>query len=162
MSGRRFVTEDPIGIAGGINLYGYVGADPVGAIDPSGLDTYIVNRDLARFGDSPRSRSDPITHTFVVTTAPDGSVVHTYSWGTDANLRGWTMDFALDRTTAREALTRNLAERVGSRQLDYFVAAAYRELNRPENEHLNGIVRRNCKAETTNLINRAYQLSSPY
>jgi RHS repeat-associated protein len=32
----RFLQPDPIGTADGMNLYGYVGGDPVNAIDPSG------------------------------------------------------------------------------------------------------------------------------
>lgn len=34
----RFLSEDPIGIAGGLNLYAYAGNDPVNARDPSGLE----------------------------------------------------------------------------------------------------------------------------
>jgi RHS repeat-associated protein len=34
----RFLSEDPITFAGGINFYAYVGNDPVGKVDPSGLD----------------------------------------------------------------------------------------------------------------------------
>jgi len=33
----RFINKDPIGYAGGMNLYGYVGGNPVNVIDPSGL-----------------------------------------------------------------------------------------------------------------------------
>jgi RHS repeat-associated protein len=33
----RFVTRDPIGYSGGVNLYGYVGNGPTGAVDPLGL-----------------------------------------------------------------------------------------------------------------------------
>ena len=36
---HRFVSEDPIGIDGGINLYAYVGNDPMNGTDPSGLNS---------------------------------------------------------------------------------------------------------------------------
>jgi uncharacterized protein RhaS with RHS repeats len=33
----RFTQEDPIGIAGGLNVYGFAGGDPVSYSDPYGL-----------------------------------------------------------------------------------------------------------------------------
>ena len=34
---RRFLSEDPAGFAGGINLYAYAMGDPINMIDPFGL-----------------------------------------------------------------------------------------------------------------------------
>jgi RHS repeat-associated protein len=36
----RFLSEDPLGLEGGINPYAYAGADPVNGRDPSGLDGF--------------------------------------------------------------------------------------------------------------------------
>ena len=36
---RRWLNRDPLGLAGGLNLYGYVGNDPINGIDPFGLST---------------------------------------------------------------------------------------------------------------------------
>lgn len=38
----RWLSRDPIGENGGLNVYGYVGNDPVGYIDPLGLDREVI------------------------------------------------------------------------------------------------------------------------
>lgn len=38
----RFTTRDPIGQGGGLNVYAYCGNNPVGGVDPSGLERILI------------------------------------------------------------------------------------------------------------------------
>jgi RHS repeat-associated protein len=60
----RFTQEDPAGLAGGVNLYGYAGADPANNTDPFGLspDSSGQGSDSQGQGaDSKKGNSDPCT-----------------------------------------------------------------------------------------------------
>ena len=46
----RYVQSDPIGLAGGVNTFGYVFSSPLGSIDPYGLQTNTLDSYCARFG----------------------------------------------------------------------------------------------------------------
>ena len=149
----RYITQDPIGLMGGLNPYQYP-LNPVTNIDPLGLaetsESYVVSRDLAALGDEARSRWNPLTHTFTVTTDGQGNILHTYSWGNDANLNGWNLDQSIDLKTAREALDKGLAQ--PTLAPSHCVEQAYAELNKKENEHINLFITRNCKQETNRLL----------
>jgi RHS repeat-associated protein len=77
----RWTQEDPIGVAGGLNLYAYVGNNPVAYIDPFGLDCFDAKGNripcqpvpgvmrLARLNNSASTRGSG----FVMRTREDGS-----------------------------------------------------------------------------------------
>lgn len=40
----RYISSDPLGLAAGVNTYGYVGGNPLGYVDESGLNTDDINQ----------------------------------------------------------------------------------------------------------------------
>lgn len=119
-----------------------------------------MNRDLSAFGDSAHPISDVITHTFTFSTNSDGSIAHTYSWGNDANLKGWNLDQPIDMKAAAQAIQQGLAEKVAPSFVDAYYRKAFDQLNQPKNEHSNGVVTNNCKKETEKLNDLAWKLWS--
>ncbi|GIK36002.1 MAG: hypothetical protein BroJett010_25610 [Gammaproteobacteria bacterium] len=70
---RVRVESDPIGIEGGQNTYGYVGANPIRYSDVLGLDSFRCERNL-RFGPLKIRRVGPLFHQFLCADTPEGRV----------------------------------------------------------------------------------------
>lgn len=85
----RYVTSDPIGLAGGLNTYGYVGDNPLRWVDPYGLKTAVVINGT--------TSGNVFGHTAIATT---GSGV--YSYGNSTKLGSGFADYL-----KREASKRN-------------------------------------------------------
>ncbi|EAA9735963.1 hypothetical protein ACSRC5_14860 [Salmonella enterica] len=109
------------------------------------------------FGSGSRSRSDFITHTFLMNKAKSANWnnVHAYSWGNGGNTKGWNKDQPEDISAAEAALYFGEAERVDGIDDDSCIQAAFDALNKKENEHMNLFIARNCKVEADKLIEKA-------
>jgi RHS repeat-associated protein len=57
----RFTKEDPIGLAGGLNLYGYAGGDPISYSDPFGLCPPCTQEQFQQFVNGVAQRTAPWT-----------------------------------------------------------------------------------------------------
>ncbi|MBU1869843.1 MAG: hypothetical protein KJ818_05165, partial [Candidatus Omnitrophica bacterium] len=89
-----------IGIAGGVNLYGYCANDPINATDPFGLDTYYINYEL--FKSNPNPTRSPISHSYIAIT-DNGRVTDTYSWGNFGRSQ-WFHNNPTDMRVAQRAI----------------------------------------------------------
>ena len=94
----RYVSPDPLGLAGGLNLYAYVGGNPVRGIDPLGL----VDINLFPHNEAIRQSADNIPSppgTFTVGSHGNPSIM------TDTALRGVTPAQMAERIKAHPSYT---------------------------------------------------------
>jgi len=75
----RFISKDPIGFTGGLNLYSYVRNEPIGTIDPSGLDVVFIGIGLS--GHTSKSPFSPKSKSGYAVTASIGIAYDTVTKG---------------------------------------------------------------------------------
>jgi hypothetical protein len=137
--------------------------DPVNFIDPLGLDVWRQNR--AFQSDRPKGFATraPLTHTFVFTTNPDGSLKDTYSWGNKKSLDGtlgWFKNEDVDRNAAKQAI-KDMYVRgyfYGEDSFNKFLEQAYYILNNDPNSIHSWETDNNCKTEADKLLDLALYL----
>ncbi len=75
----RWVSRDPIGYEGGVNLFEYVGSNPVGYVDPSGRNAVVIG---IGFGAEAGAGAGAVF-------GPPGAVAGAVVGGTVGGLAGW-------------------------------------------------------------------------
>jgi uncharacterized protein RhaS with RHS repeats len=96
----RWLSRDPIGYAGGANLYEYCGSDPVNLTDPSGLlgHHYVVGpiRYLANLSRAARR---------VFYSATTGPITPTHRWSVDHEMYNYRVQRNWDQFLRRRGIT---------------------------------------------------------
>ena len=70
----RYLTSDPIGLAGGMNTYTYVEGNPLSWSDPFGLRASYCQRPLGDYSGQNGGGPPLFNHQFICVTLPDGTV----------------------------------------------------------------------------------------
>lgn len=75
---QRWLSRDPIGEEGGINLYEFVNIEPIGFIDPDGLKSWLCKRALNKKPGTPPPNKGPLYHQYYCVQLPGSEEIECY------------------------------------------------------------------------------------
>ena len=98
----RFLQRDPIGMAGGANLYAYSGADPINAVDPFGLSGWLYDeRETMREEyDNQKEQEKRENYSRMLFEKYDLEKKEAEQWKKDNPLEAWASDQIMSKTVA--------------------------------------------------------------
>ncbi len=132
----RFISEDPMGFAAGVNFYAYVLNSPMNFRDPSGMDIAVI--------ENGPTRGNPFGHTAIAITGEG-----VYSFG-----NGWFPGKSLEDYLLREAPRRDtVVYIIHTTPAQDAVALAY--LKNKIGTPLRGVLKDNCSTRSNNALDAA-------
>ncbi|WP_404465211.1 RHS repeat-associated core domain-containing protein [Vreelandella aquamarina] len=94
----RYISQDPIGLRGGMNHYNYAGNDPINFIDPKGLKTEVITFEGVGWGSSSFSHVATNIDDTIYSWGPNGMSIMPYQdymeRNTFRNAKGYTLNLS--------------------------------------------------------------------
>lgn len=142
-------------------MNGYVGGNPLGAVDPLGLEVYRNNRKLGSSKD--KGKYSIVSHTYLYT-ALDKDLINTFSWGNSYrkdNVGNWHKNHINDVEAGKVSIKNSTGVKLTKDdKLDKYIEKAMNELQETENnasKHTWSLFN-NCKTDASRLFKKALDL----